>query len=332
MVTIADVARAAAVSPSTVSYALSGRRPISPETRARIEASIAELGYRPHAGARALASRHTKVLALVAPLRADLYLPVIMQFVASVATAARARDHDVLLLTKDEGTAGLERVAGSAMVDAFIVMDVEGKDPRLPVLRGLPQPAVLIGLPDRPSGVSCVDLDFAAAGQLAVQHLAEHGHRSVALIGPPPAVYDRGTSYANRFLSGVDEAVDHFGLASIAMPCEPTRDGAAACMARIERELPDVTGLVVHNESVLGAVLELLRSAGRRVPQDVSVVAVCPQDVALGLPTPLTSIDIPAQELGSLAVEMLIDLLEGRGVQTRLLAPALTERASCASR
>ena len=148
MVTIADVARAAAVSPSTVSYALSGRRPISPETRARIEASIAELGYRPHAGARALASRHTKVLALVVPLRADLYLPVIMQFVASVATAARARDHDVLLLTKDEGTAGLERVAGSAMVDAFIVMDVEGKDARLPVLRGLPQPAVLIGLPD----------------------------------------------------------------------------------------------------------------------------------------------------------------------------------------
>ena len=98
------------------------------------------------------------------------------------------------------------------------------------------------------------------------------------------------------------------------------------------RELPGATGLIVHNESVLGAVLELLRSAGRRVPQDVSVVAVCPQDVALGLPIPLTSIDIPAQELASLAVEMLIDLLEGRGVQTRLLAPALTERASCASR
>jgi transcriptional regulator with XRE-family HTH domain len=118
--TIADVARAAGVSTSTVSYVLSGRRPISPATRARVEASIAALGYRPHAGARALASRHTNVLALVAPLRTDINVPVIMQFVTSVVTEARRYDHDVLLLTKDEGTAGLDRVAGGGMVDALI--------------------------------------------------------------------------------------------------------------------------------------------------------------------------------------------------------------------
>jgi DNA-binding LacI/PurR family transcriptional regulator len=329
--TIADVARAAGVSTSTVSYVLTGRRPISAATRARVEASIAQLGYRPHAGARALARQHTNVLALVVPLREAIYVPVIMQFVIAVATAARSYDHDVLLLTNDEGTAGLHRVAGGAMVDALIVMDVESHDERVLVLRELRQPAVLIGLPDRPSGISCVDLDFAAAGHLAVQHLAEHGHRRVALVGPPPAVYERGTSYATRFRAGFDGAVAELGLAAVGHACEPTHEGAAAYLARVEEELPGVTGFVVHNESVLGPVLSLLRVAGRWVPQDVSVVAVCPRELALGLPVRMTSIDVPAQELGALAVEMVVDLLHGRrGVQTRLLAPTLTERDSCA--
>jgi DNA-binding LacI/PurR family transcriptional regulator len=330
--TIADVARAAGVSTSTVSYVLSGRRPISPATRARVEASIVALGYRPHAGARALASRHTNVLALVAPLRIDINVPVIMQFVTSVVTEARSYDHDVLLLTNDEGTAGLERVAGGGMVDALIVMDVEDDDPRVPVLRGLRQPAVLIGLPNRPAGVSCVDLDFAATGYAAVAHLAEHGHRSIALIGPSPAVYQRGTSYATRFLAGFNDAVVHFGLRSVAHPCEADYAGAMACLRLVDDELPEVTGLVVHNEAALAPLLGILRETGRRVPQDISIVAICPADIAVGLPVRLTSVDIPAHEVGALAVEMVMHLLDGRHrAQTRLLAPTLTERDSCAS-
>jgi DNA-binding LacI/PurR family transcriptional regulator len=331
VVTIADVAQAAGVSTSTVSYVLSGRRPISPETRARVEASIAALGYRPHAGARALASKHTNVMALVAPLRTDINVPVIMQFVASVVTEARSFDHDVLLLTGDEGTAGLDRVAGGAMVDALIVMDVEADDIRVPVLRRLRQPAVLIGLPDRPAGISCVDLDFAATGYAAVAHLAEHGHRRIALIGPPPAVYQRRTSYATRFLAGFEDAVSHLGLVAITHPGEPTFNGVVACMRDIDAQLPGVTGLVVHNEAALAPLLSILRAAGRRVPHDMSIVAVCPENVAVGLPVRMTSIDVPAAQLGALAVEMVMHLLNGRhGVQTRLLAPTVTERDSCA--
>jgi DNA-binding LacI/PurR family transcriptional regulator len=329
--TIADVARAAGVSTSTVSYVLSGRRPISPATRERVNASIAALGYRPHAGARALASRHTSVLALVAPLRTDVNVPVIMQFVTSVVTEARSYDHDVLLLTKDEGTAGLDRVAGGAMVDALIVMDVEADDARVPVLRKLRQPAVLIGLPRQPAGISCVDLDFAATGYAAVAHLAEHGHRNIALIGPPPAVYQRGTSYATRFLDGFDDAIVHFGLTSVAHPCEPSYEGAQECLRLVDAELPELTGLVVHNEAALAPLLGILRDRGRRVPRDVSIVAVCPPDIAVGLPVPLTSVDIPAHEVGALAVEMVMHMLGGEhGAQTRLLAPTLTERDSCA--
>ena len=103
MATIADVASHAGVSMSTVSYVLSGKRPISEETRRRVQASIRALGYHPHAGARALASSRANVIALVIPLRTGVHVPVVMQFVVSVVTSARTYDHDVLLLTQGSG-------------------------------------------------------------------------------------------------------------------------------------------------------------------------------------------------------------------------------------
>ncbi|WP_030443240.1 LacI family DNA-binding transcriptional regulator [Actinoplanes subtropicus] len=331
MPTINDVARAAGVSASTVSYVLSGRRPISAQTRARVQAAIAELGFHPHAGARALASSKTNVVALVVPLRVDVNVPVIMQFATAVVTAARTHNHDVLLLTKDEGTAGLERVAHSTMVDALIVMDVEKNDMRIPALRRLKQPTVLIGLPDDPDGIVCVDLDFAAAAKEALRHLAWHGHRKVALVGPSPAVYRRGTSYADRFLAGFTAASAEFGLETMTHPCEPAQAGVRACLADIDAQLDGVTALVVHNEEALRPLLDQLRAAGRRVPEDISVVAVCPRDVALAMPIPLTSVDIPSHDVGGLAVETVMKLLDGRHTEpVRLLPPTLVERESCA--
>ena len=111
-VTIVDVARHAGVAVSTVSYVLSGKRAISEVTRTRVLASIRELGYHPNAGARALASRRANIIALVLPLRAGMQVPVVMQFAIAVVTTARRFDHDVLLVTSDEGPAGLRRIAG----------------------------------------------------------------------------------------------------------------------------------------------------------------------------------------------------------------------------
>ncbi|MEV4705243.1 LacI family DNA-binding transcriptional regulator [Actinoplanes sp. NPDC049316] len=332
MPTISDVARAAGVSMSTVSYVLSGRRPISAETSARVKAAIAELGYHPHAGARALASSRTNVLALVVPLRVDVSVPVIMQFVTAVVTAARTYNHDVLLLTKDEGTAGLERVAGATMVDALIVMDVERDDVRIPALGRLKQPSVLIGLPDDAAGIDCVDLDFAATAHECLAHLAGHGHRRIALVGPSPAVYERGTTYAGRFLDGFTGASAELGLETVAHSCEPGAAGVRAALTEIEDELPGVTALVVHNEEALVPLFEELRARGRRVPEDLSIVAVCPRDVATSMPVNLTSADIPAHDVGTLAVEIAMDLLDGRRTEgVRLLPPTIVERDSCAA-
>src|SRR3954468_19174262 len=251
MATLADVPRHAGVSQSTVSYVLSGKRTISPATRRRVERSIRTLGYRPHAGARALASRRTSVLALVTPLRAGLHTPVAMEFVSSVVTAARRHAHDVLLLTNDEGPEGIRRVAGSALVDGLILMDVQLRDDRIPVLRELGLPAVLIGVPDDTSGLTCIDLDFRSAGARCVDHLADLDHRVIAFVGHGEDVYRRGSGFAARTLAGVST------WAALREP-ECGGGGAAATGEEVDaigppllaRE-PPVTGLVVHNEAVL---------------------------------------------------------------------------------
>ncbi|MFC7362251.1 LacI family DNA-binding transcriptional regulator [Nocardioides astragali] len=331
MVKISDVAQHAGVSPSTVSYVLSGKRTISPETKERVWEAITALGYRPHAGARALASSRSNVVALVLPLRTGIHVPVVMQFAISVVTAAREHDHDVLLLTQQEGEEGLRRVSASSLVDGVLVMDVQLHDERLAALRSLDRPAVLIGMPADTTGLTCVDLDFTAAGAACVDHLANLGHRQVALIGSPPEVYARETGFAERVEHGFLEAARQRGMDSTAHPCAPTAEAVEELLEGLLHERPDLTSLVVHNEPLVEPAIRALRQVGRSVPEEISVVAICPDEVAERAPLPVTSVRIPAEELGHRAVDLLMTLLDdGTVPETTLLPAELTVRASTA--
>ncbi|MFF8634333.1 LacI family DNA-binding transcriptional regulator [Streptomyces pilosus] len=330
MVKITDVARRAGVSPSTVSYALSGKRPISDATRRRVQAAVVELGYRADAG-RTPPGRRSRVLALAVPMRSGIHLPVMTQFAVSVVTAARAHDHDVLLLTHGDGEEGIGRVADAGLADAVIVTDVQLQDARLPLLRSRSLPSVLVGVPAEPDGLTCVDLDFRAAGELCVDHLARLGHRVVALVGSPPEVYVRRTAFARRLVEGFTAAADRNGLTSAVHPCGTGRDDARAVAARLLRELPALTAVVVHNEPLLDPLVDAFGHLGLRVPRDLSLTAVCPAPVAAVARVPLTSVAVPSAELGSRAVRLLMRKLSGAPVPgATLLPPRLTERASTA--
>ncbi|CAL9459719.1 LacI family transcriptional regulator [Streptomyces cellulosae] len=333
MVKITDVARRAGVSPSTVSYALSGKRPISDATRRRVQAAVRELGYRADGGGRSRSGARAKVLALAVPMRPGIHVPVVTQFAVSVVTAARARDHDVLLLTQGEGDEGIGRVTETGLADGVIVTDVQLQDARLPLLRSCSLPSVLIGVPAEADGLTCVDLDFRAAGELCVDHLAGLGHRAVALVGSPPEVYVRRTAFARRLVEGFTAAADRHGLASAVLPCGTGRDAARAVVERLLRDLPALTAVVVHNEPLVDPLIEAFEELGMRVPGELSLTAVCPSPVAAAARVPVTSVAVPAAELGARAVHLLVRKLSGAPVPgTTLLPPRLTERASTAPR
>ncbi len=340
MATIDDVARRAGVAASTVSYVLSGKRSISPTTRSRVEAAIAELGYHPHAGARALASARTNVLALMVPLpmapgtstlRPDVDVNVLMQFVAGIAPRARSQGYDVLLVTDDDPGAA-ERVWAGSTADAIIAMSVQADDPRTEALARAKMPAILIGLPEDPHGLSCVDFDFENAGRLAVRHLAGQGHRHIVMVGPPATTFERRMSFAERIVRGMSETSASAGVEFSVVPTAARRDAVAGSLAPVLDREDRPTALVVHHEAALPSVLDVLRDRDWRIPGDISVVAVAPPSIAEQQAAPLSSIEVPAQAIGATAVDMAMAAMRGEGTsETRLVRASLTDRGSTAS-
>lgn len=317
MARIDDVARHAGVSSSTVSYVLSGKRSISKPTRDRVLQAVKDLGYRPHAGARALASSRTNVIGLMLPLRPGVNVAVVMEFASGVVTRARELVHDVLIVTADD-TDAIGRAVGGSMVDSLIVMDVESNDPRIGALSDSPVPVMLIGLPDDPAGLSCVDFDFEAAGRLAVARLAARGHTHLGLIGSPPSVYERGTSYALRLDRGYRQACATRDLEVVVRQTESNIAAGQRAVADLIAEHPEITGLVVHNEAALPGVLMGRASAGGTL----DVVAIAPESIATGLGTRLDLIALPAQAIGREAIDLVMAQADaGAPPQTRLLSP-----------
>ena len=111
--TIGDVARVAGVSRSTVSYALSGKRAISEETRTRIQEAIEQLGFTPNAGARALATSQTNVLGLYLQFEEDEFAPAMLQYVLPVSTTARDHGYDLLMVTDPDLVNAVRRTTSS---------------------------------------------------------------------------------------------------------------------------------------------------------------------------------------------------------------------------
>ncbi|RWZ67902.1 LacI family transcriptional regulator [Labedella populi] len=275
MATIHDVARAAGVSISTVSYALSGKRSIADSTRRRVADAAVSLGYQPHAGARMLAGTRTQIFALTAPLRHDTYAPAHMAFVLAVATAARRHDYDILLLTEDEATKGLSRVASSRLVDGVIVLDVSVRDERIALVQNLGVPTVVIGIPDDPAGLACVDLDFEAATRLAIDGLADRGHRRMALLGHPDEIYERGSNFPIRVRDTFLSHTADLGLPGRFSTSETDSGAVRAALDALLAGDERPTALIMHcQESVQATVLDHLRDRKISVPEDMSIISV----------------------------------------------------------
>lgn len=334
MATRADVARLAGVSPSTVSYALSGQRPIAEATRARIQAAMEELGYQPNAMAAGLAGGRSRIIAMLFPSLERGYTDSDLEYLVGAADVARGLGYRVLLWTMDRrDTAEVVDLNRSGLVEGVLLMEVLLHDERVASLVAADVPCALIGRTADPSHTPFADRDFASVGRMAVAHLAGLGHRNVAYIGAAQRQHDQGFGAVVRAEAGVSAAAEDLGMVLHVLRCEATVAAGRDALVRLRSELPQVTGVIAFNDEATAGLFQGAHAHGLVIPEDLSVITTSlSSQRANFLFPPITAVSPPGGAIGGAAARMLIHQLRGQPdpETSVLMTGPLVERASTA--
>jgi LacI family transcriptional regulator, galactose operon repressor len=326
-VTIAEVARAAKVSKTTVSHVLSGKRPVAPATRASVETAVRELGYRPDGLARSLRTRRTHMVALMIPDITNPYYPLLARgledgmgggyrMFTCNTDGHSERELEFLQEITDRRADGIVLDSFSMKPDTITSLIPDGT------------PLVRIGttIVDDP-GFDTVHADDPRAAFDATTHLIEKGHRKVAMIqGPPGAGGKRNEGY-RRALEAAGLVFDERLVAS----AHWTRSGGAAAARALLDEAEPPSAIFCANDLMALGALDAARALGIRVPEDVALVGFDDIEAAAFVSPPLTTVSNPAYETGLLAGVLLRERMTGsyRGpIRTVTMPCRLVERAS----
>jgi LacI family transcriptional regulator len=334
--TSADVAAMAGVSRTTVSFVLNHRADVKipAGTRQRVVDAAAQLGYQPNASARQLAGGRSHVLALVLHQSPEQVASdaVLAETLRGLSAAARAGGFRVMveLLTPEGPEASYGSLLRAQHADGLIVSGPRSDDPSLQELVRDGFPVVLQGsFPD--ISILSVDVDNVAGARGAVEHLLSLGHRRIACITNARLVY----TAAQERLAGYKAALAAAGIAyEPVLVAEADFDAPSghAAMAELLARTTFDAAFVASDVVALGAI-GALRKAGRRVPDDVSIVGFDDIPLAAYFDPPLTTVRLPAFELGQAAGRALLERLADRANPHRTLLPTeLIVRGSTARR
>jgi DNA-binding LacI/PurR family transcriptional regulator len=313
-VTSFDVAKKSSVSRTTVSFVLNNVPgiSISDSTRQRVLRVAKELNYHPDSTGRKLASGRSNTLGLVLrqsheQVFADALLP---QVLLGIEQAAAAQGFQVLLkpLEPEDGD-GFMRLVLENHVDGIILSGPRQDEAELTRLHQAGLPVVLMGqLPD--SSLPFVDIDAVDGATRAVNHLIEHGHRRIGMITNASLAY---TSAQQRRM-GYQKALNEAGIEpDDSLVYEGTYTPASGFKAMeklLEVSLRPTAVFVASDVVSLGAI-RAIKQAGLKIPQDLAVVGFDNIPLADYYDPPLTTVSIPAYELGWTAGERLVRLVQG---------------------
>ncbi len=318
--TILDVARTSGFSASTVSIVLNEAplsRYVAAGTKERIRAVAGDLGYRPDASARSLRSRRSHTIGIMVSdisdpfctlilqgiekaLHPTTYLPIIM-----IAHNQRQQFERHIEMMLERRVEGLILIANWLFGEFDLLTDIEKNQ----------IPTVGVGRDLTASRIRSLQVDNEAGGYAAARHLYELGHREIAVLRGPSELSDSDRRWdgVQRFAAEAGLSLSARRIAQLAPAVEPTSgfdEGLRLTSAMIHRGVKFTAVLAFDDLTALGAV-RALHGAGRRVPDDCSVIGF--DDVPLAaVSTPgLTTIRQPMEQMGSLAAEWVLNSLGG---------------------
>jgi DNA-binding LacI/PurR family transcriptional regulator len=321
--TMREVAEAAGVSIATVSFVVNNSKPVAPETRRRIEEAMVRLGFRRNMVGRALASRRTRIIALVYPAMEHRLGDSAMEFVTSAARTAGAVGYHLVLWPVSNDADELTELLGQGLVDGVLLMEVQLEDARVEALRATRTPFALIGRTADLAGLVYVDIDFDRTMEQAVDFLATLGHRRLVLVsGSQQTASFRSYGPYVRAAAAYRRIAAERGFEAVIVECEQNMEAGRAAADLILSTWPDTTAILVLTEYAALGLVSGLQRHGVRIPADLSVLSVL-TSVEMGtlVEPALTLMSSPGAALGELGVQALLRILEGEPALPPSLLP-----------
>jgi len=326
---LADIARAANVSLMTASRAINQKPGVSEDVRQRILALAAEMGYRPNAIARSLATRQTTTIGLVVP---DITNPFFAQVARGVEDAAFENQYSVFLLNTNE-----DRQRESAALDSLWQKDIDGiilcssrlteaeltaQIQRFPAL-------VLINreVKNPPANLVTINVDDRQIARLAVEHFLADGRRQIGCIGGPAASFS-----SRRRLAGYRRALKEAGLpvdSSLVENALPNTEGGRQATAALLARQPALDAIFAFNDLIAVGAMQACQETGRRVPEDIAIIGVDDIPLAEIIRPRLTTLHLNLAHMGRLGVHTLLQIIAGEPSQpAHRIEPHLMVRES----
>jgi DNA-binding LacI/PurR family transcriptional regulator len=326
--TIADVAQRAGVSISTVSRVFNGSAPVNEQTAAKVRDAITELGYAPQTAARNLASQRTNTLGLLLPgIGGDFFSLMLL----GVEQAANEAGYDLLISTprRSHIAQPFQSPLGRHNTDGLLVLVDQDTD-ELTRLCASGFPVVLLyrSAPDA-LNIPCVTVENKSGARQAVDHLIEvHGCKQIGFLRGPEGNED-SIWRARGYRESLEAHGLHYDPALVANSEFTEMDAMRAVDLWIRQgRLPQAI-FAGSDEAAMGAYMAL-NQAGIRIPQRVAVVGFDDMTMARYLNPPLTTVRAPTEQVGKIAVQQLVRLIQTGEAETQILLPTeLVVRSSC---
>ncbi|MGW2028762.1 MULTISPECIES: LacI family DNA-binding transcriptional regulator [Streptomyces] len=312
--TLEEVAARAGVGRGTVSRVINGSPRVSDATRAAVEAAVAELGYVPNTAARALAANRTDAIALVVPEPETRFFaePYFSDMLRGVGAELSETEMQLLLIFagSDRERQRLAQYLAAHRVDGVLLVSVHADDPLPDLLAQLEIPAVISGPRSAAESLPSVDSDNYGGARSAVEHLLGRGRRRIAHITGRLDVYG-----AQRRVDGYRDALRDAGHPVdelLIVPGDFTDEGGRRAMTTLLSRHPDLDAVFAGSDVMAAGARQVLREAGRRVPDDVALVGYDDSAIARHMDPPLTSVRQPIEEMGRAMIDLLLTEIADR--------------------
>lgn len=320
-VSIHDVAKAANVSPPTVSNALSGKRYVSPELVQKVQIAARELGYKADPRATSFRTGRSNCIAVLSPMTAMIpagrgKLAFLMEIAESAAIRSLESDFALTIIPP---TGMPSRIVGNLLIDGAIVVEPAADDEAISALLSRQLPVVTIGqYQGGSSKTPYIDMNYNMMTKMCLEHLKEAGCKRVALIlgtALRQLYHEIYIEYEKFCLKNgsplLCERVDEF---------QAERAGELACDALFERDSM-IDGLFAPLATLAVGARKSLQRSGRRVPDDVKILTRYDGVRARDCDPPLSAVDLHLDRVGEEAVDLLLRIIANERVEATRSAP-----------